>query len=561
MATDPNPTRQADNGGERLSAGEERFELWRRRAGVVLAPVAFALAWWLGGGGGGVGGGGLSPEGRTLAAILAAVGVLWVTETVPLPVTALLGACLCVILGVGDAKRVFAYFADPIVFVFIGGFMLARAMSVHGLDRRIALGFLSLRWVGGTPAGMLGGLGLVTAVLSMWVSNTATTAMMLPIGLGMLGALHRMRVARGGLPADTPMDARRWPFATAMMLMIAYAASIGGIGTPVGSPPNLIGIGLVRRNVGVEISFFQWMLLCVPMMLIMGLGLFFLLRWLHRDPGTAAPAAPAAGPMRAADSADMLAYIRAERAKLGRWTAGQANALVAFVVAVTLWVTPGVLALPWFAGSAAEAFFKARLPEAVAAIVAAVLLFLLPVNLSRGEFTLTWREAAKIDWGTILLFGGGLAMGSLMFDTGVAKVLGESLTARLGVSSLWALTALSIAMAIVLSEAASNTASANMIVPVAIAIALQAGVDPLPPALGAVLGASFGFMLPVSTPPNAIVYGSGLVPIGRMLRAGVFFDVLGFLLILGGLYVLYPLVFGAPPAVEGLSPPPATLPR
>lgn len=509
-----------------VSAAEARFELWRKRAGVLLAPAAFAVVYALCPG--------LSPEGRKLSAILAAVAVLWVCETVPLPVTALLGAILCVLIGVGDVKRVFAYFADPIVFVFIGSFILARAMSVHGLDRRIALGFLSIRAIGSSPAGMLGGLGLVTALLSMWVSNTATTAMMLPIGLGMLGALHRVRVERGMEFVPTP-DARRWPFATGMMLMIAYAASIGGIGTPVGSPPNLIGIGLVQRSVGVHISFFQWMLLCVPMMIAMGVALFLLLRLLHRD----APRSDAK-----VDAADMLAFIRAERARLGAWTAGQVNAAIAFAVAVILWVLPGVLALPGLAGSAAEAFFKARLPESVVAILAAVLLFMLPVKLSEGRFTLTWADATKIDWGTILLFGGGLALGGLMFDTGVAKAMGESLTAKLGVSSLWGLTALSIAMAIVLSEAASNTASATMIVPVTIAIAQSAGVDPLPPALGAVLGASYGFMLPVSTPPNAIVYGSGLVPIGRMVRAGLLFDVLGFVLILGGLYVLYPVVFG-----------------
>lgn len=509
---------------EVLSPAEESFERWRRRAGIVLAPIAFFVVYALCTG--------LSPEGRRLAGILASVGVLWVTETLPLPVTALLGAILCIILRVAEARQVFAYFADPIVFVFIGSFMLARAMSVHGLDRRIALGFLSIPGVGSSQAGMLMGMGLVSAGLSMWVSNTATTAMMLPIGLGMLAALHRVRVA-GGL-AFGAMNARRWPFATGMMLMIAYAASIGGIGTPVGSPPNLIGLGQLRRQ-GIEIGFFQWMLLCVPLMLVMAGGLFLILYLLHRPP--ARSTARISG-------ADMLNFIHEERRKLGGWSAGQVNALIAFGVAVTLWILPGILGLPWFAGSAAEAFLKARLPEAVVAILAAVLLFMLPTSLSRGTFTLNWSDASKIDWGTILLFGGGMALGGLMFETGVAKAMGDSLTSKLGVSSLWGLTALSILMGIVLSEAASNTASATMIVPVTISIALSAGVDPVPPALGAVLGASYGFMLPVSTPPNAIVYGSGLVPIGRMIRAGVLFDILGFFMILGGLYVIYPLVFG-----------------
>jgi sodium-dependent dicarboxylate transporter 2/3/5 len=203
---------------------------------------------------------------------------------------------------------------------------------------------------------------------------------------------------------------------------------------------------------------------------------------------------------------------------------------------------PGILQLPWFAGSWWGRWVATHLPESIVAIAAAILLFLLPVNLSQWEFTLTWPEAVKIDWGTILLFGGGLALGSLMFKTGVAEAIGTSLTGYLGVSSLWGLTGLSIAMAIAISEAASNTASANMIIPVVIAIAQAAGVSPLPPALGACLGASFGFILPVSTPPNAIVYGSGLVPLPKMMRAGILLDIAGFVIIWGGLYVLHQML-------------------
>jgi len=505
---------------ESLSAGEQVFETWRKRAGIVAAPVAFAITFTLCDG--------LTPEGRRLAAILAGVGVLWVCETIPLPATALLGALLCIVLKVADAKKVFAYFGDPIVFVFIGSFILARAMSVHALDRRIALAFLSMPGIGASPAGMLLGMGLASAVVSMWVSNTATTAMMLPIGLGMLAAVHRVRSDRG--LASGPMDARTWPFATAMMLMIAYAASIGGVGTPVGSPPNLIGIGLIRKNTGIEISFFQWMLLCVPMLALMFVVLFVLLRVLHREKGSVG------------SSGEMRQFITIERQRLGGWTRGQVNTAIAFATAITLWMLPGFLGLPGLVGGAAEQFFKTRLPEAAVAVLAALLLFLLPTNFRRGEFTLTWPDAARIDWGTILLFGGGLALGNLMFETGVAHAMGDRLTSLLGVNSLWAITALSIALAIVLSEATSNTAAAQMVVPVVIAISQSAGVDPIPPAIGAVLGASFGFMLPVSTPPNAIVYGSGLIPITRMLRAGIFFDVIGFFMILLGMRVLWPLV-------------------
>ena len=526
----PPPVAPAEISTEALSPAEAAFERWRRIGGAALAPVAFFVAYWLTPG--------LKPEGRRLSAVLAAVAVLWASEALPLPVTALLGAALCVVLGVAPVKQVLAYFADPIVFLFIGSFILARAMMLHGLDRRIALGFLSVRWVAAKPARVLAGVGVVTAFLSMWVSNTATTAMMLPIALGILGALHPVRVADGA--ATGQMDARAWPFATAMMLMVAYAASIGGIDTPVGSPHNLIGIGLIRRMAGVDITFFRWMTLMVPLLTVMGLALVLLLHALHpeRRGGGAVHAAP-----RADAGASLAGYIAAERERLGGWTRGQANTLIAFAVAITLWVLPGVLALPGLERAKPLALWmNARVPESVAALSAAILLFVLPTRLRRGEFTMNWPEATKIDWGTILLFGGGLSLGSLMFDTGVAEALGESIKSRTGASSLWAMTALSVAFGIVLSETTSNTTSANMVVPVAIALAQAAGVSPLPPALGAVLGASFGFMLPVSTPPNAIVYGSGLVPIPRMMRAGVLFDVIGFFLILLGLYMLCPLL-------------------
>jgi sodium-dependent dicarboxylate transporter 2/3/5 len=478
--------------------------------------------------------GGLEPQGRTMAAILAAVVALWICETLPLPATALLGAVLCVALGVAPARQVFSYFADPIVFLFIGSFMLARAMAFHGLDRRIALSFLSIGWISATPARMLAGLGIVTAVLSMWVSNTATTAMMLPIGLGILTAVHRTR------GDGSAFGSRPWPFATGMMLMISYAACIGGIGTPVGSPPNLIGIGMLRNAVGVDINFFTWMAVAVPMLIVMAAALFLLMHRLHPE----TPRADRAGDGSTSSSIgnDMRAHVEHERSVLGPWTRGQVNTLVAFAFAVALWMLPGVLAVLGLQDAPVSDWLEARMPEAVVAVVAALLLFVLPVRLREGEFTLTWAEAVKIDWGTILLFGGGLTFGTLMFETGVARAMGEAFAAQLGTSSLWGFTFTAIAIGIVMSETTSNTAAANMVIPVVIAIAQAAGINPIPPALGAVFGASFGFMLPVSTPPNAIVYGSGLIPIPKMIRAGFVFDVLGLFIIWIGLRVMCPVL-------------------
>lgn len=522
---------------ERLSPAEERLEQWRRRAGVVAVPLAFGLVYFVL-----LRDTTLTPQGRRLSAILAAVAVLWVTEALPLPVTALLGACLCILLGVGPAKAVLAPFADPMIFLFLGSFMLARAMHVHGLDRRLALRFLAVRWVGGRPVRVLAGMGLVTAALSMWVSNTATTAMMLPIAIGILTALHAVRV-RSGLAAG-PLDARAWPFATGMLLMVAYGASIGGIGTKVGSPPNLITLGQLERA-GVTIPFFTWMAVTVPLLGVMGVVLFFLLYALHPD--------QTRGTSRGNDeAAGLAAYLQQERARLGPWTAGQLNTLIAFGIAVTLWILPGFFAAAlgdsakgsgsWLDRSVRFFSSGGQMPEAVVALVAALLLFVLPTDLRRGKFTLTWDQAVRIDWGTLLLFGGGIALGEQMFTTGVARALGEWAVARTGAESIWALTAAMIVLGIFLSETTSNTAAATMLAPIAIAMSVQLGVSPVPPALGACLGASYGFMLPVSTPPNAIVFGSGMVPIGRMMRAGFLFDVLGAIVIWAGLRVMLPAV-------------------
>jgi sodium-dependent dicarboxylate transporter 2/3/5 len=360
--------------------------------------------------------------------------------------------------------------------------------------------------------------GAITAFLSMWISNTATAAMMYPIGLGIISACGPGRA--GGSRRDSPLS-------TGMMLMVAYAASVGGIGTPVGSPPNLIGMAMIEKFAGVKIHFFQWMLFAVPLLAVMFLALFALLTLLHRP-----VAASAEGGRR---------YVRAQMVELGPWSRGEINALMAFSVAVVLWVVPGFLALVWGPDSVPAKAYNGRVPEAVAAMIAASLLFVLPVDWGKREFTLSWKQAVRIDWGTLLLFGGGMSLGNLMFETKLARAVGEGILGLSGATSTWGITLAAIFTAILVSEATSNTASANMVVPVMISLALAAGVDPVPPAIGATLGASWGFMLPVSTPPNAIVYGSGMVPITAMVKAGLIFDIAGGVLLWGGLRLLLPL--------------------
>jgi solute carrier family 13 (sodium-dependent dicarboxylate transporter), member 2/3/5 len=469
----------------------------RRRIGSVLAPAVFVSLLVLPMPG-------LSPEAHRLAAVLAAVVVLWVTEALPLPVTALLGASACVLLQVAPAKEVFAPFADPLMFLFIGAFILARGIFLHGLDRRVAYAVLTLPWVGARPSRILLAFGAATALISAWISNTATTAMMFGIGLSILAALR----APG---ADVAIDPR---YATALMLMTSFAASIGGLATPVGTPPNLIGLGFIRSQIGVDIAFFRWMLVGVPVAVVLFL---FLYAWLR--------AVAPAGVRELPAGAEL---IRRERERLGPWTPGQRSVALAFGMTVALWVAPGIVAV--VAGEASPIYqgLTRRLPEGVAALIGAAALFVLP---GKGGPAISWKEATQIDWGVVLLYGGGFALGVLSFQTGLAEAMGRGLTGLLPVEGRFGLLVASVLFAAVLSETTSNTASANMVVPVVIAIARAAGMDPLEPALGATLGSSLGFMLPVSTPCNAIVYGSGYIPLGRMIRWGLALDVAGVVVI------------------------------
>jgi sodium-dependent dicarboxylate transporter 2/3/5 len=231
-----------------------------------------------------------------------------------------------------------------------------------------------------------------------------------------------------------------------------------------------------------------------------------------------------------------------EGARPRAWTRGETNCLIAFGVAVTLWVTPGVLALARGTDSSAYRLVSTRLDEGVVALLAAALLFLLPVDWKRRQFTVTWAQASRIDWGTILLFGGGLSLGRLMFTTGLAERIGRGLIGASGAESLWTVTAVMTAVAILATEVTSNTAATNMLVPVALAVSQAAGISPIPPALGVAFGASMAYMLPISTPPNAIVYGSGLVPVTAMIRCGLLLDILSFAVILAGLRLLCPLL-------------------
>jgi sodium-dependent dicarboxylate transporter 2/3/5 len=459
----------------------------------------------------------LTPEAQSLAVILVGVVILWVTEALPLPVTALAGAIACVVAGVAPAKEVFRPFSEPLVFLFIGSFMLAEAIRVHGLDRRLAFAVLGLPAVGERPGRILAAVAVVSATISAFISNTATTAMMVAIAAGILTAIEDAAspAASPAAPRDTqPRDSRLDPrFATGLMLSVAFAASIGGLATPIGTPPNLIGLAFIRNELGIEVSFLAWCAIGVPVAVILTGVAVVLLGWMFP-----------AGVDRLPGVARMVAR---ERSGMGRWSRGEMSTALAFGTTVCLWIVPGILGLFLGMKHPLPAWFGTHVPEGVAALVGAVMLFILPG--ASGRRALSWDEAARIDWGIILLYGGGMALGELSFSTGLAEALGRSLTGWLpaGAGGGMALVAAATLVAVVTSEFTSNTASANMVVPVAMALAAASGGDPLTAALAATFAASLGFMMPVSTPCNAIVYGTGRIRLGDMIRSGAILDVTG----------------------------------
>jgi solute carrier family 13 (sodium-dependent dicarboxylate transporter), member 2/3/5 len=506
---------QAIEAVESYSPAEERFNRRRRTMGLWLAPAVLLLLLALPMP--------LPVAGHRMAAILALVVVLWMTEALPMAITAMLGPILAVIFGVADARGALAPFADPIIFLFIGSFILAEAMFVHGVDRRIAFTALSSRFVGASATRVLVVYAAVATVLSMWISNTATTAMMFPIGLSIVN--HLMRVAPKGESARQSVR----QFALGLMLVTSFGASVGGMATPVGTPPNLIGIGMLDRIAHVRITFFHWMALGVPIVVL----LFVFLAVLFSSTCTRG--------LRVGEGSSEL--VRDELRRLGRLSPAERNVLVAFGLTVVLWIAPGLFTIGGWEQSAFARAYEKAMPEGIAAMVGAMLLFVLPVDWRARRFTLTWDQAVRIDWGIVLLYGGGLAIGGLAFSTGLADALGRGITAWLPSHGSLMLTTLFTGAAILLSEATSNTASANMIVPVAIAVAQAAGVRPVEPAIGATLGASMGFMMPISTAPNAIVYSSGFIPITAMMRYGIALDVVAFVLIVVGVTLAGPYLF------------------
>jgi len=497
-------------GEQKLSPAEERFEKGRRTIGLFLAPVVLVVMMLLPLD--------LPSNQQTLAACLLFVIVLWISEAVPIPIGGLLGVGMIVLLGGASSDDVLAPFGDSTVFTFIGAFILAAAMLKHGVARRFAFRILSLPGVGRSTNRVIIAFGLITCLLSAFVSNTATVAMLLPTALGILAVIANLMQERGIGTHEGRIDATRLRVGVALMLMLAYGASVGGLLTPVGSPPNLIGRDLIEQATGTEITFAEWMGMAIPICAAMFVVLAVILLLLNKP--------------EIKELSGIEEYVAKERARLGKLSRAEKNTLIAFAVTVSCWILPGILAVVFGETSSVYVDTYARLDEGIVAILGASLLFLLPVDWKRREFTLNWSDAASIDWGTIVLFGTGIILGTLLEETGLAETVGTGASEALGLSTTFAITAFAVMLAIVVSETTSNTASAAVVVPIVLPIAMAANVDPFVPGLAATFAASFGFMLPVSTPQNAIVYGSGVVPITKMIRSGFSFDIIGAILIL-----------------------------
>jgi sodium-dependent dicarboxylate transporter 2/3/5 len=497
---DPSPMR--DESGAMPSDLEGQPSRRRRLVGLVLGLGVFALLLFL-----------PAPEGLELApwrvaAVAALLAIFWLTEAVPISVTALLPIVLFPALGVTSVAMATAPYADPIVFLFLGGFILALAIERWNLHRRMALAVLSR--VGAREDLQIGGFMIATAALSMWVSNTATVALMLPVALSVVP-----RDAAGAV------DPSKRNFATALMLGVAYGASCGGITTLIGTPPNALLAGFMRSTYDVEIGFAQWLWIGVPVGLVMlGFTWWLLTRALFSIGQAELPGARAA----------IAEQLRA----MGPASVAEKRVAIVFAATAILWIFRPLLS-GWFPAL--------QLSDTTIAIAAAVALFFITNGIENDRYLLTWEYAERLPWGVLLLFGGGLSLAGAVADSGLAEWIGDELVALADMPPFVLVLAITV-LIVFLTELTSNIATSATFLPVVAALAVSLAQPPLLFAVPAVLAASFAFMLPVATPPNAIVFGSGHVTIPQMVRAGLWLNLFGIVVIMAAAYLLLGPVFG-----------------
>ncbi|MFP4311295.1 MAG: SLC13 family permease, partial [Nitriliruptoraceae bacterium] len=458
----------------------------------------------------------------------------WITEALPLPVTSLVPIVALPLTGALELSATTQAYGNPLIFLFLGGFLLGLAMQRWGLHRRLAL--VTVRLVGTRPRRLIGGFMVAAAGLSMWVSNTATVVMMLPIGVSVLGLVAAKldadpstepskpdpdadgtspvgADARAAAP-DSAADIATGPapnLGTGLMLGIAYAASIGSLATLIGTPPNTFLAGFLEQTYGIDLGFAQWMLLALPLSVV-----FLALAWLVLT--------RLLFPPEVDEIPGGRDLIDSELAALGPLGRGERNVLVVFVLMAGAWTLRGPLQSA-LAGTTLEA-----IDDPIIAVAGGVLLFVLPVDVRAGVFTMDWATARQLPWDVLLLFGGGLALAAAVTANEVDVFIGSRL-ARLSEVPLPVLLLVIVATVIALTELTSNTATTAALVPVVAGSAVVLGLDPMVLAVPTALAATCAFALPVATPPNAIVFGSGYVTIGQMIRTGLVLNVLGVVLI------------------------------
>lgn len=476
--------------------------------GLVLGPLAFILILSF------FRPADLSSEGLAILASTVWIAIWWITEALPIPVTSLLPIILFPLTGGMEVGPTTSAYGSDTIFLFMGGFMLALALEKWGVHRRIAIGIVKV--IGTNTDRIILGFMVATGFLSMWISNTAAAMMMVPMGLAIT---YQVADALKNDPrVDTTPD--NFGFGKSLMLAIAYSASLGGIATLIGTPPNALLAGAVKEMYGVELSFFDWMLIGVPFAWI-----FIFIAWFYL--------VKIAYPMHVKEFPGGRAVIEEESRKLGSASYEEKAVLFVFILTAFAWIT--------------RTFFIEKIIDGVTdgiiAIIAAVILFVIPAKNKPGERLLDWHTAAKLPWGILLLFGGGLAIAAGFTASGLSVWIGERLSVLDGVSLL--LVILSVAILVnILTEVTSNTATASMMIPIMAGLALALNVHPYALLLASTISASTAFMLPVATPPNAVVFGSGYLRIPDMVKKGFVLNCLGIILLTVLIYFLVPIAWG-----------------
>ena len=452
---------------------------------------------------------------RAAAASTIWIAVWWVTEAIPIPATSLLPLVLFPLTGTISFGETTVGYANPNVFLFLGGFMLAVTMQRWNLHRRLALAIISV--VGTDPSRLILGFMLATGILSMWISNTATAMMMLPIGLAVILQVADMAQAQGIKVQAGP---GKFPFGTALMLGIAYSASVGGVGTLIGTPPNAIFASVASSTYGIDISFAQWLLYGLPLSIIfLFLSWFYLIKFFNMK--------------NLKGLKGGSGVIDEERKALGPVSKAEALTGIIFLCVALAWITRSFLLVKIFPD----------ITDHLIAVLAVIFLFITPVDFKKGKFLLDWDTAVKIPWGILLLFGGGISIASSFSKTGLDIWIGGQLGSLEGMSIFFIMLCI-VTLVVFLSNVTSNTGTVSMMLPVMVAMAIAMQVHPFGLMIAATTAASFAFMLPVGTPPNAVVFGSGYISIPEMARTGFILTLITIILVPIITYFWIPIAWG-----------------